>query len=192
MEVVAPVLADLTTDVFSIVLAGAALAVSLVSLAIAARVRRGTQISDVCRGYSLLSDLRVEHPETAHLLELSLNYERAISLARRANLELNPTARHELSVRERAVAVRVFSLYEEVRTTHSACVPVLDRKRKELLGQVVAYFETDLMQNPRLRFLWAEDGGNLRIYFSDPEQYEARLKSQEASSIERDSQGPFP
>lgn len=185
----------IATDIATVATSVAAIVLSVIALLSARnatrhadRVARATRVYD---GYDALSKLRVEHWEQAHLLELPINYEEAVKTLKVALGQICPRRRDELLLRERAIATRIFTLYEEAwYDLKNAALARGDEERIHFQQEVVTYFSKQLMANPRLQHLWRKDGGNLRVYIHKTarKDYEAELP---ADAPAPDSAGPY-
>jgi len=100
--------------------------------------------------------------------------------------------RYEAVVRERAIAVRIFELYEQTLYTLKTASEGHDRRRRAFLGEVLAYMEGRLLRNPRLRYLWDCEGGNICVYFelATRKRYEEQVLAGCGSDSD-DPLGPF-
>lgn len=130
-----------------------------------AHIRTIEAVTTLYDEFDALGQLRVDNWELAHLLELPENYESAWNNVRLAVGPLDDMRQHELLIRERAVANRIFSLFEQV---HYYATQAKQEKRTErlaFLGEVLEYFTGRLLCNPRLRYIWDPDGGNAAAYF---------------------------
>lgn len=167
-----------------------ALLLSVAAIAFSGQIARLDQLSRQYHEYSVLSELRVNHPEHSYLLELPGNYEGRITDFRTSPLPV--TNRLEYLMRERAIAIRIFQVYEEAWYAYENRSPFWLPKRRRLSREVLAYFQSKLLKNPRLQFLWSEAGGNIRIHFADKvvEEYEKALRNPGTPAV--DPQGPLP
>ncbi len=143
-----------------------------------ARKRRDENtISDSYDEFEQLCRLRMEHWSATHLLETADNYapvkqQLAIALA-----PLSGAEQARLLLLERAVGIAIFDLFEETCYQRNQATNQRDRDRVEFLDTVLEYFTGRLLANPRLRWLWSADGGNMCAFF-EPQtiaRYEANL-----------------
>jgi ubiquinone/menaquinone biosynthesis C-methylase UbiE len=148
-------------------------------------------VENAYSGFDNLSSLRIEHWEQSHLLELPENYNKTRDSLTTALGMLSDERRVEMQVRERAIATRIFTFYEQVVYCHRAVGPA-DQPHAVFLVAVLNYFNDRLLMNPRLRYLWHESGGNLRAYFEQETitAYEKSAASRQ-SDVGVDSIGPF-
>lgn len=181
------------------VFAGTAVAVSIFASWLAIRAHReaitqGTY-ADVYEEFSALSELRLSHWELSHLQELPENYGPVVATIRTALGDLGGDRRNQLLIQERAVAMRIFSLFEQA---HYQCVHARmhgDHGRTEFLDDVLTYFTGRLLRNPRLLYFWSREGANLCIHYEPGtiERYEAGIPAQVFAdgTCTMDSDGPF-
>jgi ubiquinone/menaquinone biosynthesis C-methylase UbiE len=172
-----------------------AVAISLVAIYRSRRselyARYNESVENAYRGFDDLSNLRIEHWEQSHLLELPENYHKTRDALTAALGTLSGERRVEMQVRERAIATRIFTFYEQMVYCLRAVEPV-DQPHALFLVAVFNYFNDRLLANPRLRYLWHERGGNLRAYFEQDTitAYEKSAASRQ-SDVGVDSIGPF-
>jgi len=178
--------------------ASAAILAVVISLIAIYRSRRSElhakyneSVESAYRGFDDLSNLRIEHWEQSHLLELPENYHKTRDNLTTALGTLSGERRVEMQVRERAIATRIFTFYEQVVYCLCAVEPA-DQSHAVFLAAVLDYFNDRLLANPRLRYLWNESGGNLRAYFEQETitAYEKSAASRQ-SDVDADSIGPF-
>ena len=153
--------------------AGALLAVVVATYAVHVSRRSEREVlhhdmvSGVYDEFDQLAQLRLDNWELSHLLELPETYEPVKEVLRRARSDTTDERHAELTVRERAVAIRVFTLFEQTCYYRTQADAQKDTTRAAFLDEVLAYFTGRLLRNPRLQFLWRADGGNLRSYFEE-------------------------
>jgi hypothetical protein len=98
-------------------------------------------------------------------------------------------ARATSRLQERAVAHYFFTAYEEAFYVLRQARSVGDTRRTTMAGEDLGYFDLAFCGNPRLRWLWAHDGGKLGVAFAeDLRDHTASLKDCQTS---KDSGGPF-
>lgn len=151
--------------------AGALLAVVVASYAVVVSRRsenavlHHNTVTGVYDEFDELAQLRLDNWELSHLLELPENYAFVKEMLRGAQTEISDEHEAALLVRERAVAIRVFTLFEQTCYYRNQAVAQKDTERAAFLEEVLAYFTGRLLRNPRLQYLWRSDGGNLCLYF---------------------------
>jgi hypothetical protein len=180
-----------------------AVAVSLSALYFAQSSARHVRHEDTIKSYydqfDELGRLRMEYWDASHLLEMPDNYALAKHDISLALTPLTEPARHELLLRERAIATRIFTVFEETYYDRERAKKHGDDDRVEFLNEVLGYFTGRLLANPRLRWLWSHHGGNLCAYF-EPETlrlYDEALSDASClpvgdSADEVDAVGPYP
>ena len=70
-----------------------------------------------------------------------------------------------LVVKERAVAMMIFNLFEQVYYQLDVSARHGAPYERELLEKTRNYFTARLLTNPRLRYLWDDSGGKLGYFF---------------------------
>lgn len=114
-----------------------------------------------------LHELRAEYPNQSHLFEIKGQYDRAKALIKDAN-ENSPEERIILlSLEERAIARRVFSMYEGSFYQWKNATSHNDKWRTAFLKDVLDYFTSRLLTNPRLVWLWSAEGGGLCVHYEN-------------------------
>jgi hypothetical protein len=160
-----------------------ALAISAYALylsrAEARKTREEGTIRDSYDEFEQLCRLRMEHWSTSHLLETPDNYALVKRQLGIALAPLTDAERSKLLLLERAVGIAIFDLFEETYYRRDRAARQRDGGRVEFLDTVLDYFTGRLLANPRLRWLWSREGGNMCAFF-EPEtirHYEAKLAS---------------
>jgi hypothetical protein len=153
----------------TVIIAALAVVVSLYSLHVSRGSERQSREHDTVTSYydefDELAQLRMEYWQASHLLELPENYALAKQYLTLALTPLTAAARNQMLLRERAIATRIFSLFEQTCYYREQAEKQQDHDRVEFLDAVLTYFTGRLLANPRLRWLWSVDGGNLCAYF---------------------------
>jgi hypothetical protein len=118
--------------------------------------------------FNELSALRLTYPEVSHILELPEQYQLTLQRVRRRVSELPLHERLDAIIRERAVALRVFELYEQTLFQYEHAKECGNKKGEEFLAAVIEYLSGRLLLNPRLAYLWECNGnGGLQTYFEE-------------------------
>lgn len=160
----------------TIALSIVALVVSIVSAVYAAAVSRSvsnrevtsTVIADFYAAMRDLTVLQMQEWRLAHLFEVSENYEQVVEPLRLVAPAGTAPAAVELRLKERAAALTIFGLYEHTIYQLGKAEEDGDGARVEFLCEAAEYLTKRLLPNPRLRYLWAKDGGNLECEFEEP------------------------
>jgi hypothetical protein len=178
------------------VLAVAALVVSLITawvlLHAQREVLRAETVTGIFEGFRRLAELRSSSWQAAHVLDVPENYGRTVSLLREALKDTAPPQVAELLVRERAAAIAAIQIFEESLYHYEHARRLRDRARADFLSEMLVYYTERLLLNPRLLWLWSEDGGNVRADFDPPTRayYDAHVAIPEAAAF--DDRGPYP
>lgn len=160
------------------VLSGLALVVAIWAARLSLKAEREAvnhgSVSDIFGEFRRLTELRLANWQHTHILEPPENYESTKELVRDAVGSLSDGERARYQLQERAVALAIFQLFEQVLYQRSEAERVGDQPRKDFLQDVADYMTGRLFRNPRLLYLWSEAGGNLRADFepSTREYYE--------------------
>lgn len=129
---------------------------------------RAAVIADFYSSMRALTVLQIQEWRLAHLFEIAENYPRVVDLlCQVAPASMEPAA-VELKLKERAVALTLFGLYEHVLYQLDEAIADRDRLRSKFLIDATQYFTDRLLANPRLRYLWSQGGGNLECEFEEP------------------------
>jgi hypothetical protein len=152
---------------------------------------------ELCRA---LDQLRVEHPEVSHILALPsltaddtwINYKLFKSHVRSLFSESerqDPGERAKFYLKEHAVALNVFDIYEQTVNQRMLAEKAGDKGRYEMLHALVDYYEKRMLRNPRLRFHW--DHGGSDMLEADSRNYFARNVQQAFPTDPVDDKSPL-
>jgi hypothetical protein len=150
-----------------IVSIAAAIYAASVSRSISNREVTNTAITDYYASMRELTKLQMDEWRLAHLFEVVDNYATiagALQQVASASSEIDLIM---LRVKERAAALTIFGLYEHVLYQMEEVEADGDTVRARFLHDAAGYFTQLLLPNPRLRYLWAKDGGNLECEFEE-------------------------
>jgi hypothetical protein len=138
----------------------------------------------LCR---VLDQMRVEFPETSHVLALPAqsgdnvwkNYHLFKAGVRKLLVKDGGAAtdsdRAKLYLQEHAVALHVFDIYEQTMYQHSLAEEAGDKARAGVLSMLVEYYEKRMLRNPRLRFHW-DNGGSDMMETSTRDRYDEKVR----------------
>jgi hypothetical protein len=147
-----------------------AVAVSIYSYVRSVRLTQSLNHVDSLRRqydeFNELSALRIEYPEVSHVLELPELYE-SVRLRVAAQMRSQePSQRSATELRERAVALRVFELYEQTLYHRKIAAECGNKNDVDFFDEVLSYMTERLLRNPRLAYFWCHDSGEgLATYF---------------------------
>ena len=151
-----------------------AIGISIWSIYYSKRLHSDTTKSAVLEkqydGFNELTLLRVEHHTLNHLFEVPENYHSTLEMVTKALGELSPRAKAETMLKERAVAMYIFQLFEYTYYQYQHAKETEDQYREAFLLEVLNYFTGRLLRNPRLVYYWNKDGGNLCVFFEESTQ----------------------
>jgi hypothetical protein len=147
-------------------------------------------ISDYFTSMHDLTMLQVKEWQLSHLFEIAENYHHAADRLNRLAPTVDELEAERLALRERAVAVAIFGVYEHTVYQLGKAHEDGDRIRISFLTDATRYFAGRLLPNPRLRYLWASEGGNLEGEF---ESETRRHYREHVGSLEEpwDATGPY-
>lgn len=168
---------------------GTAIYTAIVSRHVSNREVTSTVIADFYSTMRDLTVLQMQEWRLAHLFEVSENYGQVVEPLREVAPDGSALAAVELRLKERAAALTIFGLYEHTIYQLGKAEDDRDSVRTEFLRDAADYFTQRLLPNPRLRYLWSKDGGNLECEFEDAARahYEANV----AMALSWDDTGPY-
>jgi hypothetical protein len=168
---------------------------SILAVVLGLRVQRyalqSATIRDWYSSMNELSNLRITVWQISHLIELPDSYWREVARLKSAFASLSLEELKKYEILERAVAVRIFEIFEQTIYELRLASGTKDRKKVEFLGEVKQYLTGRLLRNPRLLYLWSPSGGDLGTYF---EPYTHEVYDREVASDPRtglDPVGPY-
>jgi hypothetical protein len=163
---------------------------AIVSRRVSNREVTSTVITDFYAAMRDLTVLQMQEWRLAHLFEVSENYEHVVAPLRQVAPDVSTPAAVELKLKERAAALTIFGLYEHTIYQLNKAADDGDDTRAEFLRDAVDYLTQRLLPNPRLRYLWSKDGGNLECEFEDAARahYQANIA---AKADAWDDRGPY-
>lgn len=142
--------------------------------------------------FQTFSDVRVANWEVSHLFELASGYEQVCSNLLAAVQPLGEPRRHELLLKERAIALRIFDLFEQTLYQKVTADTYRDPYRSRFLQEVLDYFTGRWLRNPRLRYLW-DDGLHEKFEPATVEYYNNHINGGDNSETiaSSDPMGPY-
>lgn len=160
-------LKDLMTQAASLL----AIMISLYTLATQRRmgheVSTQTLIHDQYNLCRALDMLRVDVPEVSHVLALPApatsgrdtwdTYETFRGYVRtliESDGPVTEQTRYRLYLKEHATCLHVANIYEQTVLQHGLAEKARDKQRKKVLQDLLTYYETKMLRNPRFRFHW--------------------------------------
>lgn len=112
-----------------------------------------------------LHELRATFPMQSHLFELGAQYDVVINIINESTKSMSKNKKTQYYLEERAMARRIFSMYEGAYYQYSNAKDQKDIYRMKFLGDVLFYFCDRLLTNPRLAWFWKSDGGGLCAHY---------------------------
>jgi hypothetical protein len=153
-----------------------------------ASTRDSTKSQAIREAYGTFFDLarlQLGNPQQSHLFAVPRQYPEVRSAVAASVQGLSSAQKVELSLKERAVADYVFTLYEQNLYLRRQADAAGDEGRSQFLGEVEAYLTGRLLRNPRLLFYWRADGGGLS------DLYEEDTKKHHREKVATDKQVPL-
>jgi hypothetical protein len=190
---------DIKSNLFEIL----AIAISCIALifSVASYFRGPQQHSDILTSdiirdtysdFLEMSDLRGQFPLQSHLFatpDTYQNVKRQVDEATETD-KLDQKKVAKLHLQERAVADRLFTMFEHSFYQWRQANRQSDLAREEFLREVLDYFTDRLLRNPRLLWYWSPNGGNMLAHFESEtiNFYDVNI---EPRDDDMDATGPF-
>lgn len=108
-----------------------------------------------------------ERWEVSHLNEVPETYEHIRDVLRAYATGLPIQEQRRLYLLERTIAISIFTAFELTLNQWRRAVAIGDAEREKVLDQEIDYYTDTFLRNPRLLWLWSEDGGGL-VRQADP------------------------
>ena len=112
-----------------------------------------------------LNRVQVEQWEVGHLFALPDTYRAAAHDVAAALGPLSPQRHAELMLRERAIALLIFTMFEHGFFQQKQAAQTGETGRAQFLQEMLDYYTGRLLRNPRLMYYWRANGGGLVTYF---------------------------
>lgn len=145
--------------------------------------------------FSELSKVRLDNWLMSHLFETPANYGKIRKTVHVVFKSMPPSDKHALLLKERACAAIVFTHYESTLYQLQAAREAYDDSQLRFLQEIVTYFTTSLLLNPRLMHLWSIRGGNMQEFFEEPTRRHynehVKYKPDVSQQTVADVTGPF-
>lgn len=138
---------------------------------------------ELCRQLDLL---RVDHPDVSHMLPLpSLTgkdpweiYEQLRQHVRTVAANGGPVTdamRSRLYLKEHAIALDVYNIYEQTLEQRDLAKIAGDQKRLKVLNALTDYYEKKMLRSPRMRYHWV-NGASDMMESSTRQQYDKNVR----------------
>ncbi|WP_431263712.1 hypothetical protein ACQ859_27880 [Roseateles chitinivorans] len=149
-------------------------------------------IRQVYSDFISITEQRAAHPLQSHLFEVPDNYEASAAQVRLAvgAVRGNKAEVSRLLLEERAVADRIFTMFEQAFYQWSNAKENGDSRREKFLQDVLNYYTERLLRNPRLVWYWSAAGGKLLVHYETATQ-EFYSKNVKPSSLKADAVGAY-
>lgn len=147
-----------------------ALVFSLLSFFQTMRLKRAQQkaetIREVWDAFDDVSSLRLEYSEVSHVIEMPEYYDSAIQLVKAAAAKKETDELAHLLIKERALARRTYSLYEQMLFEFEHASKNRLKDQAAFLKVALENLAGRLLLNPRLAYYWQrEEGLGVSSYF---------------------------
>ncbi|HEY0554188.1 MAG TPA: hypothetical protein VGG20_07970, partial [Thermoanaerobaculia bacterium] len=146
-----------------------ALLVSMASAYQSRSTARDTASTTIIRDeYAVFNDLaqtQVNNSECNHIFVLSPLYAYNSALVQDSVADRSPAMIKALQLKEGAIALMIFTRFEEAFYEWKQAVSSGDTDRASFMEEVLNYFTGRLLRNPRLLWYWSPSGGNLALYY---------------------------
>ena len=141
-----------------------------------------------------LTKLPESDPAMGHLVVMPDRYEVVERLVSRSAAGSTDAERAALLIRERFIANYIFTLFEYALYQRSRASWFSPEKRA-FSEEVLNYFTSRVLRNPRLLWYWSSQGGGLSTYYeiSTRQYYDDRVLHNSADPLQQrpDPLGPF-
>lgn len=114
-----------------------------------------------------LHELRATFPMQSHLFELGDQYTNILKVLSKSVDDMSEKERVQRYLEERAMARRMFSMFEGAYYQYSNAKEQNDPHRMKFMGDVLHYFCDRLLTNPRLVWFWKKTGGGLCVHYEN-------------------------
>ena len=176
-----------------------ALTISIISLYQSSSYQKDSSGTDMIKNqyatYHELSRLEVENPQLSHVFAAPSWYGRAVKSVVTSVGPLDEKRGEELLLKERAIARVIFTHYESLFYQWRHASRMGDTERVAFLGEALDYYTDGVLRNPRLLYLWSENGASLEIDFEREtrEHYNAHVLHDPSRPLKEqpDDVGPF-
>lgn len=132
-----------------------------------------------------LHELRATFPMQSHLFELGDQYTSVLNVVSKSVDGMTDKERSQHYLEERAIARRIFSMYEGAYYQYSNAKEQNDPHRMKFMGDVLHYFCDRLLTNPRLVWFWKKTGGGLCVHYEPNtiSYYDEHVQTRIADSV---------
>lgn len=147
-----------------------ALVFSLISFVQSNRMKmaqnKAETIREVWGAFDNLSALRLEYADVSYVIEMPEYYDAALALVKKASSGKTDAELAQLLIKERALARRTYSLYEQMLFEFEHSRRSRSKDQSEFLELALNNLAGRMLLNPRLAFYWQrEDGLSVASYF---------------------------
>ena len=148
-----------------------ALVISIISLSYSYISSRESSASDAVKtSYSIfldMSKMQQQNSKVMHVFALSNVYPEVARRVHAATKDLSDAEKNQLILAERSLADYIFTTFEYSLYEHKVAEQFHDTAKAKFLQEVLDYFTTRQLRNPRLLYYWNRDGGGLSVEYED-------------------------
>lgn len=137
-----------------------------------------------------INRMQLANPDVSHMFATPENYSTVISQVTETMVGTSVKEQSLLRLKERAVALALFTIFERNLYEWKQAEAVGDSKRAVFLQEVLNYFTGRLLRNPRLVYYWKLTPGGLATYFETSTQQYYQTNA-ELPTLVPDYIGPF-
>jgi hypothetical protein len=145
---------------------------------------RSQMIRDAYLTFYELNRLQLQNWQLSHLFAMPDLYAR-ISIEVANWKSLSSEERSELLLKERAIALLIFTIYEQSFYQWKQSRDAGDVRRAGFLSEVLGYFTGRVLRNPRLLYYWCAEGDGLAAYF------ETETRKHYGDNVVNDTKAPL-
>ena len=157
------------SKLFPHIIAVAALVISIISATFTYRSYTDLASSEAIReqyqDFYQLAQVQAENAQLAHIFTLSDKYDEVFKQVKESASGLSGEERLKMILKERSLAMYIFTVFEHLVYQSYRVQSFGDQKRITFYREMLEYFTTKLLRNPRLLYFWDESGGSLGQHY---------------------------
>lgn len=133
-----------------------------------------------------LTKLPLSNPDVSHLISMPDRYRHTVQDVTTAYINANDQELAKHRLKERYIANYIFTLFEAALYEQGrAALPLVNGEKRRFNSEVLQYFTSRVLRNPRLLWYWDEKGGGLSTY------YEEATKAYYLDHVTKDPKDPL-
>lgn len=139
-----------------------------------------------------MNKVGIANSDVSHIYALPEMYQTVIQEVERANAKLPDDELASLLLKERSLALYIFTVFEEIFQLETQALQFRHFYRGDFYKVILNYFTGRLLQNPRLLYYWSTQGADLGKYFEiETQTYLNEKLGPLLESESFDEHGPF-